>query len=131
MTEILNIDQYKKMVKKGRAKPVQKEADLQTQCVNFFKQKYPKYIIHHSANGGKRNVREAVKFKKMGLLAGFPDIIIIIPDCIFFVELKADSKCKATTNQIEVMQKITHLGFRCYLISSLESFKLLIEKYLL
>ncbi len=31
---------------------------------------------HHSPNGGKRNWKEAVKFKRMGVSAGFPDIFI-------------------------------------------------------
>lgn len=31
---------------------------------------------HHSPNGGSRDFREAVKFKRMGVSPGFPDLVI-------------------------------------------------------
>lgn len=34
------------------------------------------WLVHHSANGGRRTKREADKFKAMGLLPGYPDIVI-------------------------------------------------------
>ena len=35
------------------------------------------WIIFHPPNGGKRNKAEAAKFKRMGVLAGVPDIFIL------------------------------------------------------
>ena len=31
-------------------------------------------LVHHSPNGGYRDVREGAKFKRMGVSAGFPDL---------------------------------------------------------
>jgi hypothetical protein len=33
--------------------------------------------LHHSPNGGKRNAREAKRFKDMGTRPGFPDLILL------------------------------------------------------
>ena len=33
-------------------------------------------VVHHSPNGGYRDVREAAKFKRLGTSAGFPDLIL-------------------------------------------------------
>jgi len=32
------------------------EDNLQIACVNYFNMQYPHFIIHHSANGGKRTI---------------------------------------------------------------------------
>lgn len=37
--------------------------------------------LHHSPNGGKRNIIEAKKFKDMGTQAGFPDLFLFVPIC--------------------------------------------------
>jgi hypothetical protein len=36
-------------------------------------------LLHHSPNGGTRRVREAMKFKRMGVRAGFPDLFLAVP----------------------------------------------------
>ena len=49
--------------------------------------------IHHSPNGGKRNAREAAKFKRMGTRSGFPDLFLAYPNKQYaglFIELKAE-----------------------------------------
>lgn len=69
------------------------EDKLQKACVKWFDYTYPKYrlTLHHSPNGGKRNSIEAAKFKQMGVRAGFPDLILLIPNKFYpfcGVELK-------------------------------------------
>lgn len=55
------------------------EDDLQIACVNWFSYQYPKLakLLHHSPNGGKRDAREAARFKAMGVRPGFPDLILL------------------------------------------------------
>ena len=49
----------------------------------------PGVLYFHPANGGLRNKREAAKFKRMGVLPGIADIVIIIPTgWVVFVEVK-------------------------------------------
>jgi hypothetical protein len=50
----------------------------------------PGVVWWHTPNGGKRSKREAVKFKRMGVLAGVPDLIISLPGArMAFLELKS------------------------------------------
>ena len=55
------------------------EENMQIACVRWFSYQYPKLApwLHHSPNGGKRNPREAARFKAMGTKPGFPDLILI------------------------------------------------------
>lgn len=55
--------------------------------------KFPELsLIFHIPNGGKRNAREAARFKQMGVKAGVPDLFLPVPrgGCHgLFIELKA------------------------------------------
>jgi len=57
------------------------EEHLQESCVRWFDLQYPplRPLLHHSPNGGRRDVREAARFKRMGTRAGFPDLILLLP----------------------------------------------------
>ena len=57
------------------------EEHLQESCVRWFDLQYPQYrlLLHHSPNGGRRDVKEAARFKRMGTRAGFPDLILLLP----------------------------------------------------
>lgn len=47
-------------------------------------------IFFHPANGEVRDIRTAAKLKAMGLLAGVPDLVFILPNGLCaFLELKA------------------------------------------
>lgn len=94
-----------------------KEDTIQIQIIewcNLNKGKYPMLSdIHHSPNGGKRNVREAAKFKRMGTRAGFPDLFLAYPNKNYaglFIELKADGG-KATQNQKEWIDRLNSRGY--------------------
>lgn len=55
--------------------------------------KFPELsLMFHIPNGGKRNAREAARFKRMGVKAGVPDMFFPVPrgGCHgLFIELKA------------------------------------------
>lgn len=57
------------------------EENLQKACVSWFDIQYRhmKDYLHHSPNGGRRNTIEAARFKAMGVRAGFPDLVLMIP----------------------------------------------------
>lgn len=49
-------------------------------------------VIHHSPNGGKRSKSEGKKFKDMGTVAGFPDLLVCIGNSQYhalFIEMKS------------------------------------------
>ena len=69
-----------------------KEDDFQ-QNVAIFLWSIPGLLWWHTPNGGTRNKREAVKFKRMGVLPGVSDVFIAEPKKGFhglFIELKVE-----------------------------------------
>lgn len=107
------------------------EDNIQIACVEYFKLQYPALIIHHSPNGGKRAVKinkngtkycpEGTRFKKLGVLAGYPDITIIAVDRVIFVELKEPKGTLSPAQKI-VHAKLISLGHRVYTCFSLHDF---------
>lgn len=47
-------------------------------------------LIFHVPNGGSRNYREAANLKKMGVVAGVPDIIFIWKRAVHAFEFKSE-----------------------------------------
>ena len=77
------------------------EDQLQKSIIQYWDFKYPKWTkrLHHSPNGGKRNAIEASKFKQMGVRAGFPDLILLIPNRFYpfcGIELKANTRASTS-----------------------------------
>jgi hypothetical protein len=54
------------------------EHDIQVNCVNYFRLRYPKGLIFAIPNGGQRNVIVASKLKAEGVLSGVPDLCVPI-----------------------------------------------------
>lgn len=91
-----------------------KEDDLQIALCQYMRRENIKFFA--VPNGGKRNVREAVKLKRAGVLAGVSDLIILrsFRD-IAFVELKT------MTGRLSLSQKafrsiVEAFGFEYYVI---------------
>lgn len=106
------------------------EENLQIACVEWFKLQYPKIFIHHSPNGGKRNIREAARLKKMGVCAGFPDLMIIAPGRpVLFIEMKS-AKGKVTAKQIEVLKKLRDCGHEIDGCNTFEEFVYTVNEFL-
>ena len=71
------------------------ENELQKACVNWFSYQYPEYalLLHHSPNGGRRDKITGALFKAMGTRAGFPDLMLLLPNKshpYLCIELKTD-----------------------------------------
>lgn len=45
----------------------------------------------HTPNGGKRHLYEAAKLKKMGVLAGMPDLLLLRDGKLYALELKTEA----------------------------------------
>jgi hypothetical protein len=68
----------------------------------------------HIPNGGKRNLIEAVKFKKLGVKPGIPDIFLPIPRKSYhglFIELKKDKKAYLTEKQQFWVEELSRQGY--------------------
>ncbi|MBD5128452.1 MAG: VRR-NUC domain-containing protein [Ruminococcaceae bacterium] len=76
--------------------------------------KYPELMsLFHIPNGGKRDAREAARFKRMGVKPGVPDLFLPVPRGGFhglFIELKAP-KGKPTDNQAKWLSVLEARGY--------------------
>lgn len=73
---------------KQRRKPPESEASFQKNVVDFIRLNAPKCLVFHPyANGVNRN--HQMKMKRLGVLAGIPDLVIIKPGgLVYLLELK-------------------------------------------
>ena len=117
----------------------QVERREQIRFVAWFKNKYLDWhdLIHHSPNGGSRDIREGAYFKLMGCCAGRPDIEINVPRGTYhglFIEMKLckDSKTKGrlSKRQKEVMASLIEQGYRVAIANGCEEAKEITREYL-
>lgn len=110
------------------------EDTLQKSVVQWFDYQYPQYKLrlHHSPNGGKRNAIEAAKFKQMGVRAGFPDLILLVPNKLYpflGIELKTKSG-RQTENQKAYQREFESIGAKYVIVRSLDDFIKIVTDYL-
>lgn len=110
--------------KKKNEKP---EYILQCKCVTWFKRNYPNYIIFSVPNEATH--RQSTYYAKSGVLKGVSDLIIVSPQKIIFVELKAE-KGYQRPEQKTFQSKIESLQQSYFLIRTLEDFKSIIRTQL-
>jgi len=83
-------------------------------------------------NGGMRNMGTAIKLKQEGVIAGVPDLFLMIPKNGWhgmFIEMKAKGG-KLQPNQQEFMGIATLLGYQSVVCYGFEDAKDLIQEYL-
>lgn len=116
----------------GKDEPYQGyEDDLQRACANYMSYQHSRVLSYHVPNGGKRNGREAVKFKQMGVIPGIPDLIIDHPVGGYpglRVELKA-KKGRLQDSQIKALNRLCNSGYLCAVVYNFNDFKKLITDY--
>ena len=110
------------------------EDRIQQDCVIWFKNNYclahhtPKYCIFHVPNEGK-DMREQLKKRSIGMLAGVSDLVVLLPGKVLFIEMK-DEKGKQSVKQESFQRTVVTLGFDYYIIRSLSDFKQLIYEHI-
>ena len=116
----------------GKDKPwIGKEDDFQKNCINFLRLQYRSKLFFHVPNGGKRNRREGVKFKAMGVLAGVSDVLILEPTDSYhglIVELKVKGG-RVEDSQKEFLENCEARGFKTVVAYSLDAFMDVVNWY--
>lgn len=110
------------------------ERERQIEWVKWFTGQYRDLapLLHHSPNGGKRNAREAARFKAMGTRAGFPDLFLAVPSNGYhglFLELKTD-KGRLNPNQKAYHELLRDKGYRVEVVKDFDTFEKIINDYL-
>ena len=105
------------------------ESEIQQSVVQWFRMKYPNYIIAAVPNGGFRNAREAAIMQREGVLAGFADLIIISKQHILFLELKTPIGV-LSKRQKEFQEKVNNLGFQYVVCRSFDQAVMVIVSWI-
>ena len=106
-------------------KPRDLEGPIQRSIITYLRQVIPNCIAHHSANegvrGGSAGYFDGAKRKGMGQVAGFPDIILILPAHIgtAYFEVKAPGG-KVSEAQAECHYRLGALGYRVGVVQSID-----------
>src|SRR5665213_414913 len=86
------------------------EDDIQMAVVTHLKIRGTRGLVFwHTPNGGRRNVREAARFKAMGVRAGVSDLILVHDQKIFALELKSPGG-RASEKQLEFLSDMENAG---------------------
>jgi len=110
------------------------EARVQQESVMWFRNTYclkhhnPRCIIASIPNETK-DVVEQMKRKAVGLMAGFSDTILILPEKVIFCEFKTKGG-RQGPKQIEFQQMVEALGYTYWLCWTTEEFQELVENEL-
>jgi hypothetical protein len=84
----------------------------------------------HIPNGGKRNIIEASRFKRMGVRKGVPDVLIILNNgYTCFVEFKdPKGKGRFEDEQLEYRDRLIKSGHYWFSCKSIDEFKKIIDE---
>lgn len=118
----------------ARKRPSHVEEDLQAACVRWFSLQYPKMadLLVHPANGGKRNAREAARFKLLGVRPGVPDLLLLKANRFYpfmGIEMKSESG-RQTELQKQYQELMESEGAKYVVCRSLEQFIEIVKNYL-
>ena len=100
------------------------ERDLQCDCVYWFRKTHKNQLIFSCPNEFARS--EAAAARKMGLLRGVSDIIVVMPNRVLFIEFKSADGSQSL-DQKRFQQKIERMGYTYAVIRTIKEFKDLIN----
>tara|TARA_B110000858_G_scaffold197524_1_gene259482 strand:+ start:1926 stop:2276 length:351 start_codon:yes stop_codon:yes gene_type:complete len=90
---------------------------IQVSFLEWFKLKHSKHFVYAIPNGEKREIKTAIRLKKEGVVAGVPDLNILLDNGkSFFLEIKTE-KGKLNKNQKSTISEIEKRGYEvlvCY-----------------
>lgn len=96
------------------------ERELQIECVEWFRKMYKNSLIVQVPNEACYN--RAKEFKATGMLKGASDVYIVHNGQVLFVEFKAEDG-KQSREQRMFQRKVEALGFKYFIIKTLQDFK--------
>lgn len=107
------------------------EDHLHRAVLNYIGLQYPKALITHPANEGKRSPFERFKLKYLGVTSGIPDILIFTPSNQFnglAIELKAGYN-KPSPNQKKWLKDLESCNWFTVWLNDFDKCKIVIDQY--
>lgn len=111
------------------------ESQLQIGCIRWFDIQYPQYsnFLFHIRNGGSiKSAREGLKFKRMGVRKGIPDLFLSLPNSDFhgmYIEMKRRGG-RPTMEQMENQIRFKCYGYEFIIVDNIEEFINVVKDYL-
>lgn len=100
-----------------------REGPLHRSILAHLRRLFPAAVIHHSPNGsslkGPEVARQIAKAKSLGMVKGFPDLVVFHEGEALFFEVKAEGG-KTQPEQNEVLAQLKAQGFRAAVVRSLQ-----------
>jgi hypothetical protein len=115
---------------------IQHEEYFQRQIVDFHNRAVSEQhaILFAVPNGGKRSPAQGARLKKMGVLAGVSDLILITQGATDFIEVKlrkswlVKSDTTQSDSQKRFEERLTALGGRYWVVRSLEEYVEILDR---
>lgn len=118
--------------RKRRIGREQTEAQLQKQCVYWFRMQYPEKLLLSIPNEGKRSAHTGRNMVEMGMTAGAPDLFVPEPNMAssgLFMELKVGYN-KLTESQEWWRVQLLDRAYAWFEVRSFEQFQEVVDEYL-
>lgn len=106
----------------------QTEEQLQAMCFQWHWNNYPdkRMTLWHNDNNSSDSI-VGNKKKALGVVSGVADFTLVLPNAIFFVEMKTRTGT-IKDKQIEFGKKMVQLGHSYFVVRSFHEFKALIQQ---
>jgi hypothetical protein len=108
-----------------------KEDQFQNAVMQYFKMQYPDAFVIHCPNEGKRTPFERFKFKKLGGVAGVPDVLCFDSKGDYnglAIELKIKPN-KPTENQQKCLKTLENKNWKTVVSYDFDECKQIIDEY--
>lgn len=109
------------------------EQQLVIRWAQLMSRRWPELeLLHHIPNGGRRERREAVKLKQMGVKPGVPDLMLPVARGGYhglYIEMKVGGN-KPTKHQAEWLRRLTAQGYCCYVCYGSQEAEQRLEEYI-
>ena len=117
----------------ARSRRVPSEHQEQVKLVARVRLVYPDVLIFAIPNGGYRRLREAVRLKAEGVLAGIPDLFIAEPQGVYhglFIEMKRSKGANTSAVQQKRLDELMARGYACIISKGAHYAMDAIDRYL-
>lgn len=128
----ITANSLKNNTKKITQKSVESEENVQTRIIKYIKYAYPNTLYCASAGGMRTSFRQAIKMKRTGYIAGFPDLFIYEPKGEYkglAIEVKTD-KGQASPQQRWWRDELIKRGYCAYICRGYDATIQAIDAYM-
>lgn len=139
-------DEKNRIVSVPRSRKGSPEHDMQKACVEWFRYKFPKYLIFSIPNGGYRgsqsrmvskNLSEAAavvrRLKDEGMVNGIPDLCVAVARCGYhglWIEMKNGKSGRLSPEQKDKIEYLEREGYCVIVCRSTTQFMNDVESYM-